>query len=187
MGPKTACLLLAVAISARVAQIQSSVMAKPGERDQIDGIVCEVYDSDYRIQYLAVQKLRNVGGYASIKALARIMLDAPPYNSHPTIGDAIYSSLRQYAVKALDQLVPELDVPRGVLAGSELPTDDQVREWDNWIASHKEQFIHLEPTEGGDVSKSDCADLDKKRRKARGLALPDADWRRPIEASRSAT
>jgi len=136
------------------AEIAQETLARLGDRNEMDGIVCDIYAKDPEIQRQTLRRLEDVGGYASIAVLAKIMYEDPPYNSSPS-GQSV--TLRQSATTALVKLVPELPAPIIVRMGVIPPSDQQARDLYNWIAERRPVLGRLGPTEGGDVIPTVCA------------------------------
>src|SRR3954470_3896864 len=78
-------------------------LAKLGDEKQFKKIVCEVYSKHSKAQLFGINKLAEIGGYASIKALADAMLNDPPMKSMSG-GDSFYLPLRTYVLRSLTQL-----------------------------------------------------------------------------------
>src|SRR5260370_40629484 len=108
------------------------------------------------ISYFVVFLLVLLSAQAQQRSQPQSLL--PTSNSSPANQSR---SLRQHAVRALAKLVPDLKIPLINSVSAIPPTDDQIRAWYNWIASHREQLGRLQPTERGDVNPSDCARLEK--------------------------
>lgn len=134
-------------------------LAKFGDPEQIGRIACEFYhhgDDTFR-QFAAAQKFERIGGYASIRILAEIMLDpnshsySPPEQETPSRSPA-----RMYAIKVLAKLVPELDIPIQVWMAGTAPSEDQIRDWYDWIADHRNELSRLQPAAASIPSRSDC-------------------------------
>lgn len=132
-------------------------LARLGDIDQIHSFVCQLYARDPKIQLNGVEALSEIGGYASIEALANVMLENPPYRRTPP---GHYFSLRTYALGTLSKLLPELKVPP--IASFVSPSEQQFRNWYDWIGEHRAQLAQLPPSEGGNLAEKDCARLEKQ-------------------------
>lgn len=127
-------------------------LAMLGGRQQIKGIVCELYAKDPITQVEATKKLGRVGGYAAINALSRILINQTQYTRLPA---GHYASLRTYAAMELGKLIPELEVPLTVRFGVGMQ-EQQERDLYGWIESHRQQLVRLQPSDGGEVDQSEC-------------------------------
>jgi hypothetical protein len=142
-------------------------LAKLGDRGQLQNLVCELYAKDSQAQLDATWMMSFVGGYASIRALSKAMLGGPDYGDYPPGG---YATLRMHALGALSKLITELEIPLKARFGI-APPDQQFRDWYDWIEEHRAELGKLQPSEGGDLGQSDCADLQRKKFSLRDVAL----------------
>lgn len=158
-----------VGSSNTAAQIQ---LARLGDREQMQSIVCELwYSKDVRLQSEAVDKLGRVGGYASIQALAKVMLDDPDKDSRPREGYLV--ARREFAIKELSNLIPELNVRPLVKFIPYMATEQEVRQMYNWIQEHRDQ-VYSPPTEVVEVDKKTCKNIRKQQAAAWAQAQREA-------------
>ena len=134
------------------------LLAKLGESSQIQNLVCELYARDPQAQLDATQMLSSVGGYASIRALSRVILGGPAYGDRPP---GYFVTLRMHALGALSALIPELKIPIKARFGI-APQEQQFRDWYDWIEDHRAQLGRLQPSDGGDLNENDCLRLQKE-------------------------
>ncbi|MBI2679369.1 MAG: hypothetical protein HYX28_11360 [Candidatus Koribacter versatilis] len=146
-------------------------LAQIGDRSQMEGIVCELlFGKTAETQYEATVKLGKVGGYASIQALARVMLDDPQYNARP---QGFLGRPRDYAIKTLGQLVPGLIETRFQIFPPGA-TEEQIKSWYNWIQVHREE-LYKPPTDGWQVDKETCQKyLPRPRKKKPAVQTPSS-------------
>jgi hypothetical protein len=140
-------------------------LAKLGDEKQFKKIVCEVYSNHSKAQLFAINKLAEIGGYASIKALADAMLNNPPMKPM-SAGDSFYLPLRTYILRSLTGLVPEMEVPAMARYVAAPISDEQAREWYNWIMEHRDQLGRLEPNGAVELDPASCAELNKRKHSA---------------------
>ncbi len=144
-----------------------------GDREQLERIVCELrYSNNDDTQMEAITKLGLVGGYASIQELARVMHDNPDYNSPRRSRTGFMAPLRDYAVKELAVLLPQV-IPPGFHAFPLAATQEQIHGWYEWIQQHHDE-IYTPPLEVPDVSKKSCKALTKKWNKKPPVSGPSA-------------
>jgi len=137
------------------AETAQEELARLGDREQMNSIVCELYARDPYVQLDAIRKLDRVGGYASIEALSALIIGN-------FLSEHSRNTLRASAVRVLSGLIPELKVPLILRLGAGTPQEEQVREWYDWIGAHRNQLGRLQPSEGGDLTQSDCARLQNR-------------------------
>jgi hypothetical protein len=137
-----------------------NTLARLGDRRAIEEIICEGYDKRPSVRSEAIRSLEEVGGYTSIKALSDILLSDPPLK---VTGDrSMDGPLRREAMSSLWKLVPEMPIP--VLTWFiEVPTDQQVREWYDWIITHRDQLGRLLPNETVELDGAKCEEHKKMK------------------------
>lgn len=151
------------------AESARETLAKFGDSEQIVQVACEFYSYsvDNFAQFAAAQKLQRIGGFASIRLLAEIMLD-PANHSYVAVRKMSQSPARLNALKALAKLVPELGIPIQVSMAGSAVTEEQVRTWYDWLGAHREELSKLQPSDISIPSRSDCS-------KIRGVNLSSSD------------
>jgi hypothetical protein len=130
-------------------------LAKLGERDELQEILCATNSKDVRVQLDAIKKaLPYIGGWYAVSRL-RDLLQNTPQNRH-TLGAnvEVFASLSKDAVLALEELFP--DGPKRDPALNHWLSQDfsDVEAWAKWIDAHRNQLKQLPPA--GTYSVANC-------------------------------
>jgi hypothetical protein len=142
-------------------EVQTS-LARFGEREPLQQILCELDFGTPVVQSTAFAKLPRVGGWFSIAALSEFLADTPQNMKGRSDAYGVYVSPQIMALKILPQVVP--NPPLGVANAVRLMTYDDEREqavrtWARWLEANG-SLRTLQPVGAGSVpSENVCRDV----------------------------
>lgn len=137
------------------------LLAELGEPEQLQQILCELdYGDPPAVQVNAAGKLTSIGGWFSILAASRLLIDDPKYKRGTSDVWGMYPSMREIALNTLPHLVS--NPPLGEVRTGFGPSDHskEVSIWMEWLEKNHDSLRKLQPA-GDDlqVSKSVCRNV----------------------------
>ena len=121
-------------------------LAKEGESEQLQQIICELDFGVPDIQENALRKMRSVGGWFSINALSRFLASDPRYTqTRPDDSpDQIFIPLQFKALQILPLIVPNPPLPEAQ-GFYQLDHSKEVEIWRKWLHENRASLEKLEP------------------------------------------
>lgn len=128
-------------------------LAKEGESEQLQQIICELDFGLSDVQENALRKMRSVGGWFSINALSRFLTSDPRYmQTRPDDSpDQIFIPLQFRALQILPLIVPNPPLPEAQ-GFYQLDHSKEVEIWRKWLHENRASLENLEPLASGVVS-----------------------------------
>jgi hypothetical protein len=151
---------------AELAPAAQLALAKLGEKEQLQEILCEADFGSASIQNHAITKLKYVDGWFSIKILLDLLEERPKYKEllRDSPGDEVFVP-QGYALEVLPEIVPNPPMaapPRFWMAVPE-KLAPQRQAWREWIEKNRESLAKLSPTaDGMEASEKVCKPILKK-------------------------
>lgn len=148
--------------SGQFGEVQTS-LARFGEREPLQQILCELDFGTPGVQSKAFAKLPHVGGWFSIKALSEFLADSPSNRKSKSDAAGLFVPPQIEALKILPRVVPQ--PPLGVANAARLTTFDNEREqtvrtWTEWLGTYHDSLVILQPIgEGIVASEQVCRDV----------------------------
>lgn len=133
-------------------------LAKLGDKDALEAVLCEVHSGNPYIQTRAlVKKLPYIGGWFAISTLAEFLPDRPENHRGTAEGDTTFGSLMHVSVTILRELLPSGPPAKPNDGKSAIfqENENDAKEWQQWIERNKGDLTKLKPT--GNYLPVNCA------------------------------
>ncbi len=138
-------------------------LAKLGQHDQLQQILCELKFGRPVIQTGAFDKLKGIGGWFSINALSKFLADSPSnmHARHDFYG--LYLPPQILTLQILPHIVPnppvgEVNATRMGIYKKE--REQAVRTWTEWLEKNRDSLRSLQPVgEGVNSSATVCQEV----------------------------
>jgi hypothetical protein len=121
-------------------------LAKQGEREQLQQLACEADYGSREIQYNAIEKLRSVSGWFSIKLLSDLAGYSAEEIGQQHSGDAV----EVHAMEALSSVSPNSPFPESYQLRAENYSKDFAT-WTEWLDNNRVALKSMQPTGEGIV------------------------------------
>jgi len=141
-------------------------LARLGEVDELQEVWCRAITDDPK-QGISPSpyELESVGGWFGIQGLQKLLTPDGLVHWHKLSDkeksiDVSVDPLNLRALKTLPKVVPNPPVTYSTAMEqlkAQIHTDDEIKNWQDWIAAHRDELSKLQPTgEGVDFSPNAC-------------------------------